>query len=122
MAGCSDPDLPTSAAESLTPPLLDRLLAILSMGVLVHCPKRAPKHVALCLQSVLEACSMSDSFMSAFAAHPEVPPMIGNLLLHDTRDSVRRATAQLIRQKIGTVEDGERYERAAVFFPSVHCC
>lgn len=41
--------------------------------------------------------------------------MIGTLLLHDPRDAVRRATAQFIRQKTGTVAEGERYEQVSCF-------
>jgi ubiquitin carboxyl-terminal hydrolase 34 len=113
---CSDPDLPTSAAESLTAPLLDRLLSILLVGVSATCPKRATKHAGLCFQSILESCCLSNTFMSAFAAHPEVPDIIGKLLLQDPRVTVRQTTALLIRQKTGTVAEGERYEQALLSF------
>ena len=54
---------------------------------------------------------MSDNFMAAFSAHPEVPRMLGDLLLNDSRVIVRKTTALLIRQTTGTVTEGERYER-----------
>ncbi|KAK4106515.1 hypothetical protein N658DRAFT_21639 [Parathielavia hyrcaniae] len=111
-----DPDLPASAAESLTAPLLDRLLAILSVGTSANCPKKATKHVALCLQGILECCSMNNIFMSAFASHPEVPGMLGDLALRDPRVSVRQTTALLIRQKSGTVVEGERREETSPIF------
>ncbi|KAK4123811.1 hypothetical protein N657DRAFT_680934 [Parathielavia appendiculata] len=108
-----DPELPTSATESLTAPLLDRLLAILSMGIAANCQKKATKHVTLCLRGILESCSASDIFMSAFASHPEVPGMLGNLLLRDPRASVRQNCALLIRQKTGTVAEDENAEEAS---------
>jgi hypothetical protein len=54
--------------------------------------------------------------MSAFVAHPEVPGIIGSLLLQDPRVTVRQTTALLIRQKTGTVAEGERYEQALLCF------
>lgn len=56
---------------------------------------------------------MSDSFMAAFSAQPEVPRMLGDLLLNDSRVIVRKTTALLIRQTTGTVAEGERYARCS---------
>jgi hypothetical protein len=58
---------------------------------------------------------MGDDFMSAFSAHPDVARILGDLLLNDPRATVRQTTAVLIREKTGTVAEGERYERRGWF-------
>ncbi|AEO57729.1 hypothetical protein MYCTH_2304264 [Thermothelomyces thermophilus ATCC 42464] len=104
-----DPELPASAAQFLDAPLLDRLLAILSMATPADSPKSATKHIALCLQSILESCCTSSDFMTAFSTHSDVPRIIGDLLLNDPRETVRQTTAMLLREKSGTAAEGERY-------------
>ncbi|KAK4157923.1 hypothetical protein C8A00DRAFT_29151 [Chaetomidium leptoderma] len=108
-----DPELPASAAQSLDGPLLDRLLDILSVAASANSSKGATKHVSLCLQSILESCCMRDMFMSGFSAHPRVSLMFGDLLLKDPRATVRQTTAVLIRQKTGTVAEGESLQKAS---------
>lgn len=74
----------------------------------------ATKHVPLCLQSILESCSISDSFMTAFCVHPDVPRLLEGLLLNEPRVAIRQGTALLIRQTcVPPVKDGERYGRCA---------
>ena len=105
-AACLDSELPAAAAEFLDAPLFDRLLVILSVAVSATSTENATNHVSLCLQSILESCSLSDDFMAAFCIHPEVPRLFEDLLLNDPQTAVRQNTAVLIRQKIGT--EGER--------------
>lgn len=121
--GWVDPELPASTAQFLDPPLFGRLLDILSVAVSANTTKNATKHVSLCLQSILGSCSMSDSFMTAFCVHPEVPGIFENLLLNDPRAAVRQNTALLIRQKTVTVAEGERYgrSRSLLFLPLLDC-
>jgi ubiquitin carboxyl-terminal hydrolase 34 len=102
-----DPDLPASATQFLDPPLLGRLLAILSVATPSDPQKGAIKHISLCLQSILESCCVSDGFLSAFVAHPDVPHILEDLLLSDLRATVRRTTAVLIREKTGAVAESE---------------
>ncbi|GAB1320503.1 USP domain-containing protein [Madurella fahalii] len=102
-----DPELPASTAQLLDAPLLDRLLAILSVALSADTVESATKHVPLCLQSIFESCSMSDVFMSAFCTHPEVPGLLGDLLLKEPRVAVRQSIALLIEQKCCPVKDGE---------------
>ena len=109
-AACLDPELPAAAAEFLDAPLFGRLLAILSVAVSANSTENATNHVSLCLQSILESCSMSDGFMAAFCIHPEVPRLFEDLL-NDPQAAVRQNTAVLIRQKIGT--EGERCGHSA---------
>ncbi|KAK3295943.1 uncharacterized protein B0H64DRAFT_417531 [Chaetomium fimeti] len=101
------PELPASATQFLDPPLLHRLLAILSVATSPHPQKGAIKHISLCLQSILESCCVSDRFLSAFAAHPDVTRILEDLLLNDLRATVRRTTAILIREKTGAVAENE---------------
>jgi ubiquitin carboxyl-terminal hydrolase 34 len=103
----SDPGLPASAAQFLDTPLLDRLLAILSVALSADTPDSTTKHVPLCLQSILESCSLSDVFMSAFCVHPDVPRLLEGLLLNEPRVAVRQSTALLIRQICCPVKEGE---------------
>ncbi|KAK4140337.1 uncharacterized protein C8A04DRAFT_15044 [Dichotomopilus funicola] len=104
-----EPELPALVGESLDGPLLERLLAILSVAATSTASSEiAIKHISLCLQGLLESCCKSDLFMAAFTAHPDVPRIVGNLLLHDSRDLVRQTTAILIRDKTSTVAEGER--------------
>lgn len=109
----SDPQLPASAARYLDAPLLDRLLAILSAARSLDTPESQTKHVPLCLESILESCSMSDVFMSAFCAHPEVPGLLENLLVYEPRIVVRQSVLLLIEQKCNPVNEGEGYECSA---------
>ncbi|SPQ22462.1 4cc22c61-bf1b-4482-8892-2926799c2547 [Thermothielavioides terrestris] len=102
-----DAELPASAAQSLDGTLLDHLLSNLSVAASSDTPLGAPKHVSLCLQSILESCSMSGTFMSAFCVHPEVPRVLEDLLLNDERDLVRHNTALLIRQKTCPIKENE---------------
>ncbi|KAK4252308.1 hypothetical protein C7999DRAFT_27033 [Corynascus novoguineensis] len=112
-----DSDLPVSGAQFLDAPLLDRLLAILSMAIPTESSQSATKHIALCLQSILESCCTSNDFMTAFSTHPDVPRIMGDLLLKDPRDTVRQTTAVLIREKSGTAAEGESFadEETTIF-------
>lgn len=110
---CSDQELPASAARFLDGPLLERLLAILSLALSADTPESATKHVPHCLQSILQSCCASDAFMSAFCAHPAVPRLFEELLLNERRVEVRESTARLIRQICGPTEEGEGYVNCA---------
>jgi ubiquitin carboxyl-terminal hydrolase 34 len=101
-------ELPAYVTQSLDAPLLDRLLAILSVATTSNPQKGAIKHIALCLQSILESCCVSDGFLSTFASHPDVPHVLEDLLLNDLRATVRRTTAVLIREKTGALAENER--------------
>ncbi|KAK0645991.1 hypothetical protein B0T16DRAFT_412380 [Cercophora newfieldiana] len=95
-----DSFLPISAAESLNPPLLDRLLSILMAALSTPTPDSATKHIPFCLQSILEACSLSQTFMSAFRDHDSVPRVLKTLLLDDQRLEVRSNAALSILEKL----------------------
>lgn len=109
-----DPEIPASAAKFLDGVLLDRLLSILSVATASHTSIGATTHVPCCLQSILESCSMSSVFMSAFCTHPQVPRLLEDLLLNDERVAVRQNTALLIRQKTCLVQESGRYEKQCV--------
>lgn len=99
--------LPTYTESRLDGSLLDRLLSIIStiMSVETRLPgdqsDPAVDHLSLCLRSILKACSMSSSFMSAFCSHPKIPPLFESLLLRDPRAAVRGITTGLILENIG---------------------
>ncbi|KAK0737002.1 hypothetical protein B0T21DRAFT_286758 [Apiosordaria backusii] len=97
------PELPEAAAQYLDEALLLRLLTNLSAALSGH----PPSHVRRCFQSILEACCLSDSFMAAFCAQPEVPRLIERMLLHEPCSPVSKKTATLIRQKCGMEEPSE---------------
>ena len=84
-------------------------MAILSVAVSADTATNPTRNVALCLRSVLDSASMSGSFMSAFCVHPEVPRVVGELLLDDPRLAVRQNTAALIRRQTDTATEGDRY-------------
>ncbi|KAK4237057.1 hypothetical protein C8A03DRAFT_16355 [Achaetomium macrosporum] len=105
-----DPELPVSAAQFLDTQLLDRLLSILSLAASSNTPQNAIKHAPLCLHAILESCSLSDAFMSAFRVHPEVPRLFEHLLLNDPRVAIRHDTALLIRQRTCPVNETESLE------------
>jgi ubiquitin carboxyl-terminal hydrolase 34 len=104
-----DPELPASVSQLLNGPLLDRLLEVLFAAAPSDTSESASQHASLCFQCILESCSRSDTFMSAFCAHPRVPGLIKSLLLNDPREAVRQNTVLLIRQKTSPGEGTERY-------------
>ncbi|KAK4178441.1 putative ubiquitin carboxyl-terminal hydrolase [Triangularia setosa] len=99
----TEAELPEAAAQYLDEALLLRLLTNLSAALSGY----SPSHVRRCFQSILEACCLSDSFMAAFCAQPEVPCLIERMLLHEPCSPVSKKTAALIRQKCGMEESFE---------------
>ncbi|KAK4650155.1 hypothetical protein QC762_701840 [Podospora pseudocomata] len=99
----TEQELPEEASQYLDEALLLRLLTNLAAAV-SGCP---PAHVRRCFQSILEACCLSEAFMAAFCAKPEVPPLIERMLLHEPCSPVSKKTAALIRQKCGMEDSFE---------------
>jgi ubiquitin carboxyl-terminal hydrolase 34 len=95
-----DPFLPASAARFLDSTLLDRLLGIMTSALSANTLESATKHIPVCLQSILESCSASQAFISAFCTHGLVPGVLETALLYDTRVEVRQSTALFILGKI----------------------
>jgi len=111
----ADPFLPSSAAHFLDPPLLDRLLGILLAALSTTTPDSATKHIPRCLKSILESCSLSQTFMSAFCVHEDVDRALKTLLLYDQRVVVRRDAALLIMEKIS---GNPMYVRLPKYYPT----
>ncbi|KAK0669513.1 putative ubiquitin carboxyl-terminal hydrolase [Cercophora samala] len=111
----TEPELPEGAAQYLDEVLLSRLLANLSAALSGRHP---PAHVRRCFQSILEACCLSEPFMAAFCAQPEVTPLIERMLFHEPCSPVSKKTAALIRQKCGMEEsfDGRSTRSRATAF------
>ncbi|KAK4190072.1 ubiquitin carboxyl-terminal hydrolase 34 [Podospora australis] len=96
-----DQHLPESVAQFLDEPLLNRLLAMVSTGLATDPHGSSTRHISLCLQAILESCSLSDPFMMAFCRHPGVSRLLEQLLLHEPRAAVRSNTVSLIQRKCG---------------------
>jgi ubiquitin carboxyl-terminal hydrolase 34 len=90
--------LPVSSSKLLDAHLLDRLIEISAAGT--PNPNIPVKQTLLCVDGIFECCSKSTSFWAAFCAHPAIPDLLGNLLLHDSRPQVRAFTATLVKEKI----------------------
>ncbi|KAK3692278.1 hypothetical protein B0T22DRAFT_9213 [Podospora appendiculata] len=97
----TDSLLPTSADQFLDAPLLGRLLGILSAAISTNDSEGAIKHIIFTLRSILESCSLSTAFMTAFCIDPSVPSVLKELMLNDQRPLIRKNTATLILDKIG---------------------
>ncbi|KAM7201757.1 ubiquitin carboxyl-terminal hydrolase 34 [Naviculisporaceae sp. PSN 640] len=121
--------LPQSHIEAcLDGSLLDRflaiILAVLSMEkISLHVDKFGPvvksdpavDHLSLCLSTMLEACSLSSSFMSTFCSHAEIPRLLETLLIRDPRAAVRRIMASLVLEYTGVSTPLESNPVAAKF-------
>ena len=101
----ADPRVPTSAYQYLDAPLLDRLLAILEAMLSATESDVAAASVTMCLQTLLESCSRTRSFWEAFRSHQAVPKLLGIMLVHGERKTVRNDTAILILGKAGIADD-----------------
>ncbi|KAK3333232.1 hypothetical protein B0T19DRAFT_354656 [Cercophora scortea] len=97
----TDPLLPTSADQFLDARLSGRLLGILSAARLTNGSEGAAKHIIFTLRTILESCSLSTAFMTAFCIDPRVPGLLKELMLNDERPPIRKSTATLILDKIG---------------------
>lgn len=95
-----DPFLPADAAEFLNQRLLDRLLALLTATLSTDKPNAFPSVISLCLESILEACSFSEAFMSAYCADERGSRLLELMLVKDSRLEVRRGTAVVIMEKV----------------------
>ncbi|KAK3340714.1 hypothetical protein B0H65DRAFT_268095 [Neurospora tetraspora] len=93
-----DPPLPHSATELIDGTLLDRLVNIL-LACHNSAVERTVRRIQVCLDSILEACSMSPELMKACFEHHGVPKLLEDLLLHDQRASVRQSTKQMLLGK-----------------------
>ncbi len=75
------------------------MLAILATAVSANAPD-APRQIPIYFGCIIESCSMSEDFLSAFCNHPQVVPLLEILLLRDPRPIVRENTALIISNKI----------------------
>ncbi|KAK1751703.1 ubiquitin carboxyl-terminal hydrolase 34 [Echria macrotheca] len=96
----ADPHLPESAVGLLDKPLLSRLLNLLGLSLSSGSLMNAPKHLNLCLRSILDPCTLSEDFISAFCADEKISGPLQKLLLCDPRKEVRASTALVILQKV----------------------
>ncbi|KAK3996099.1 ubiquitin carboxyl-terminal hydrolase 34 [Cladorrhinum sp. PSN332] len=103
-----DCNLPSAAAEFLDTPLLCRLLALISTALSADTSGNPEEQAPLCLESILESCSVSEGFMSAFRLHSDVPSLVERLLLYETRDAIRKSAANLIEQKCKVQETDDK--------------
>jgi ubiquitin carboxyl-terminal hydrolase 34 len=60
----------------------------------------APKHLNLCLKSILDPCTLSEEFILAFCADEKMFGLLEKLLLCDPRKEVRASTALIILEKV----------------------
>ena len=104
----ADTELPDASFDLLDGTLLDRLVAILSLlASPSNTSKLARKQIFLALRSILECCSKSDAFWTAFCCHEALPDFLGDLLLNDERLGVREDTVALIEDKIRLSRDSD---------------
>ncbi|KAK4227673.1 ubiquitin carboxyl-terminal hydrolase 34 [Podospora fimiseda] len=94
-----DSHLPSAAANYLNEPLLCRLLSLMSTALSMETSGNPAEQALLCLESILESCSVNEAFMSAFSTHSDVPRLVERLLLHEPKDRIRQSAGLLIRHK-----------------------
>lgn len=108
-----DPLLPASVSRFLDGSLLRRLVQILSSTMTADAPESATKHACLCLLGIFECCSRSPEFWKEFRENDQVPELVADLLLNNSRPAVRQHTAELIGKKI--IESPEPHAAAGEF-------
>jgi ubiquitin carboxyl-terminal hydrolase 34 len=99
-----DPLLPEAAWKLLDALLLERLVTLCSSPASASSSATETEYFWLCLEVMLESCSRSAIFWSAFCNHEGAIELLKRALLLDPRAAVRHHLASIIRQKV-TADD-----------------